>query len=276
MKILICIDQSPAAQAAASLVQHLCFPLDISIVLLGVLEAGLKRDALSKVMKQIQENYFTGYLDIQRKFSKGEASDQIMREADKGAYELIAVGFESHHRIFPPRKIGNTTSKLSAHLQTPLLIARNVPPKIKRILICTSAEPYSTATIVHGSKILSFCQAPISVLHVMSQISLGNFSTMEDLQDTAESAIKRQTREGKYLMNAMQEIRSAGIRSEIQPRLRHGLVLEEVVAEIKESGVDILVIGSHHQPGQSWLVEHLLENVTKDLIQEAPCSVLVV
>jgi len=199
-----------------------------------------------------------------------------MAEAEEGVYDLIVTGDESHHQIFPPRKIGSTTSKLSHRLETPLLIARNLPEKINQILICTSAEPVASATLTQGGQIVAFSQAPVTILHVMSQISLSQNGTTDDLLMSAETAIQHQTREGNYLINAIHQIQAAGVTAAITPRLRHGLVMDEVFAEIKEYGVDILVIGSHHQPGQSWLVEHLLEDVARDLLQDAPCSVLVV
>lgn len=276
MKILIYADDSPASKTAARLVKGLGFPSDTQIVLLGVKEKGIQMDALTSALSKIAAEQWEGYPHFQQLIRKGEVVDQILREANEGRYDLVAIGAESHHHIFPLHKIDSTISRLIQLLHTPLLVARKAPVQVKRILICTSAESYAASTIAQGSKLLAYSQAPISVLHVMSQISLSTHSTMNDLLDTAETAIQRQTREGTFLVQAMQDIRAAGVSAEIQPRLRHGLVLDEVMAEIKEYKVDILVIGSHHKSGQSWWMEHLLENVAKDLIQVAPCSVLVV
>ena len=124
--------------------------------------------------------------------------------------------------------------------------------------------------------LLQGAKTEIGLLHVMSQVALKPESAPEDLFDTAKTAINRKTREGKHLQDAIQQLRTAGVSSPIVPQLRHGLVVEQVLAELGQGHYDLLVVGAHHQPGQNRWLEILLDDVADRLLNHAPCSVLVV
>jgi len=68
MKTLICIDASDAAHAAARLVTRLCFPIESKIVLLGVIEGGIKRVKVATFMKHIIQDELKGFKNIEQKF----------------------------------------------------------------------------------------------------------------------------------------------------------------------------------------------------------------
>ena len=64
--------------------------------------------------------------------------------------------------------------------------------------------------------------------------------------------------------------------SEITPRLRHGLVVEEILGELEDPEYGLLVLGAHSAAGRGRLLEVLLDDITEQLIAKSPCSVLVV
>jgi nucleotide-binding universal stress UspA family protein len=110
----------------------------------------------------------------------------------------------------------------------------------------------------------------------MSQLALSTSAQSDDLIDSAQTAIKKKTWEGLHLTWAVDQIQQAGVTAPITPILRHGLVLDQVMAELREGKYDVLIIGSHHISGRSRMLEVLLEDVTSDLVSEAACSVLVI
>ena len=74
----------------------------------------------------------------------------------------------------------------------------------------------------------------------------------------------------------MSVLHESGFHGEIDPILRHGLVLDEVQSVLESKGSDLMVIGSHRIEGQSRIIEFLLEDVTKILVNETKISVLVI
>jgi len=278
IKILVCTDGSPAAEQAALLLSRLAFPPETSYTVLGVSETDGDQVQLTVSFEQFERLLgSTGSL-IDRKMRFGSPIDEIKEEVETSEYDLVALGASGKRRGFPVLRIGSTAQKLSRILTTPLLVARNVPERIGKVLVCTGGESPSLENVVTAGKFLSGVEGEVIVLHVMSQVALRLDSPAQDLLDTAETAIQRGTREGRHLEQAVGLLRQAGIAGPIKPGLRHGLVVDEVLAELYDGKYDLLAVGGHyhHVKGKSRWIEVLLEDISGQLVDLAPCSVLIV
>lgn len=276
MKVLICTDGSPAAEEAALLVPLMIYEDDTEIVLLGVSEKEGEQTKLFTSMDRITSVLGGVRSGIVRTIRHGQPVDEILNELQGKKYGLVVVGERGHHHNLPLLKLGSTAGKLARKINTHLLVARNVPQKVSKILICTGGENPSVETMQHAGRLVSGVDAEIGLLHVMSQVFLGPRSKPDDLEDTAETAMARGTREGDHLKRAMEQLARAGAKQPITPILRHGLVIDQVLAELNRGKYDLLVVGAHHQPGQNRWLEILLDDVADQLLNLAPCSVLVV
>jgi nucleotide-binding universal stress UspA family protein len=122
--------------------------------------------------------------------------------------------------------------------------------------------------------------AELTVMHVMSQMALSAEAPLDQLSDTAEQAIARDTREGRHLARAIEIASAAGAGAAIRPKLRFGLVLDEITAEAREGDYDLVVIGGHMAPdastGTGSLRAYLLEDVAEATVLALERPVLVV
>jgi nucleotide-binding universal stress UspA family protein len=276
MRVLICTDGSSAAEQAATLVSRLNFPADTEIILLGVSETDGDQSAISNSLGRMEITLGGPRPGIQQKIRYGSALEQIHKETEENHYDLVAIGARGSTRGFASLRFGSTGHKLVRSLHIPILIARNVPDRINRLLICTAAEGPSEHTLLTGGALIANAGGETSLLHVMSQLAMRFDSPPDDLLDTANSAIDRQTREGRHLVRGMQILQEAGVPAPILPSLRHGLVVDEVLAEVEEGRYDLLVIGGHYQQsGKRWM-DILLEDITGQLLSKVRCSVLIV
>ena len=276
MRILICSDGSPAAEQSAYMITRLNYLPEAEITILGVSEMDGDQVHLSASFERIKALLSGRQFTIQQKIRYGHPADQIMKEAVETSYDLVAVGTSGLVRGFPGLKFGSTAQKLARLLTTPLLVARHVPVKVEKVLICTGAETPSLETLSVGGKLISRVVGEIVVLHVMSQVAMRLDSPADDLVDTAESAIQRGTREGRHLLQALKLVQQAGVVGEVKFLLRHGLVVDEVIEEIETGGYNLLIIGGHYHHGRSHWTELLLEDLAGELLQKAPCSVLII
>lgn len=276
MHILICIDGSLASEQAALLVSRLGFPQDTHYTLLGVSETDGDQVELTAAFDRIEQLLGGAQPAIQRQMRYGYAADQIKGEVRTGIYDLLALGAKDHPRSIIGPRIGSTVNKVTRTLSIPVCIARQVPEKIGKILVCTAAEEFSLETLRTAGRLLAGTQAEIHLLHVMSQVALRLDSPSADLRDTAETAIQRGTREGKHLELGLNLLVESGISRPPLPALRHGLVVDEVLAEVEEGGFDLLVIGGHFQPGRTHWIEFLLDDVSGQLLKRSSCSVLII
>jgi nucleotide-binding universal stress UspA family protein len=276
MNILICTDGSPAAEQGAILVTRMGFPPEATYTLLGVIEAEEDRDYLSSSMERIVDILGGTRAGSRALIYSGHPVDQILVETQKNNYDLVVIGEHGHQRGLPLVKLGSTATKLARRIQAHLLVARTVPNKINKVLICTGAESPSVGTVRLGGELIAGLEAEIGLLHVMSQVFFNPERSSDDLLYTADIAITRGTREGQHLQEAIDQLRDADIKGQITPIIRHGLVVEEVLNEVHDGGYDLLVLGAHHKPGQNRWLGILLDDVADQLLNNAPCSVLII
>jgi nucleotide-binding universal stress UspA family protein len=210
-----------------------------------------------------------------RLIRRGPFSREILEQAEQGAYDLVLIGAPPQQGLLRSR-LTSSACELSDRLMAPLLIARRVPERPVRSLICTSAERPAHETVRRGGALVRLLPAPATLVHVMSQVALDPDSPLEDLRLTAEQAMAKGTREGAHLAEAIGWLREAGLTGEISPRLRHGLVVDEILQELDDEEYSLLVLGAHSPAGRGRLLEALLDDITDQLIVRSPCSVLVV
>ncbi|MGA9532388.1 MAG: universal stress protein [Anaerolineales bacterium] len=272
MRVLVYTDGSQDAEDAALLLQKMGTFNDAEVTILGVSEDPSVEESAERIEHQLEQ----GASDVKRLIRSGEPAQQLVDEAKRGHYELVIVAREYHHRHTPRIRSRSTTARLARNIPSHLLIARNVPDRLDKILICSGAERPSAETVRLAGVLTGLSGADIGLLHVMSQVALRADSPSEDLEENAEQAIDRKTHEGEHLLEAIALLREDGITTEIEPMIRHGLVVDEVLAEIERGGYDLLVLGSHHQPTMTRWMDVLLNDVTDELLAKSPISTLVI
>lgn len=276
MQVLICTDGSSAAEQAAILVSRLNFPPETEMVLLGVSETDGDQSTLAASFGRMEKSLGGPRPGIHHKIRYGSAGEQILKEIEENRYDLVAIGARGASRGLVSLRMGSSVHKLVRSVRIPIIVARNVPDKLSCILICTAAEAPSEHTLRTGGSLIAAAGVETSLLHVMSQLALRLDSPPDDLLDTASSAIDRKTREGRHLEHGMQILREMGVPVPINPRLRHGLVVDEVLAEVEEGRYELLVIGGHYQHGGNRWMDILLEDIAGQLLSKTHSSVLIV
>ena len=219
----------------------------------------------------------------------GSPVPEILAEAARGNFDLIFIGDHPRHRL-TERVWGSPASRLAKQSATPLFIVKSVRPvraiqakgphsgelPLQKILVCTGGEAPGEYCALWGGRVAAWTGARITLLHVMSQVALTEKANLDDLNDTAEEAIRAQTREGQHLQRAIQLAKEANAATEVKPKIRHGLVLDEILAEINAGDYDLVALGAHFAPNNDPWRGLLLADLTDQLIARCPRNVLVV
>ena len=276
MKILICTDGSKSAEVAAQELISLRFPAETTCVIIYVVKKLAGQQEQQEVFAPIEAVLSPYFTKIKRKAVEGEMAVQILREIREESYDLIVKSDFGKGWGLRKMHLGSDTRIIVSKVEFPLLLARQYTKSIERVLICSGGEETSADTLKVGGWLVSFSKARVCVLHVMSQLAFDVGSQADDLRDTAQTAIQRRTREGLHLAWAVDQIQKAGVSAPVIPILRHGLVLDQVIAELREGKYDLLVIGSHHVSGRSRTLDAFLEDVASDLVSATTCSVLII
>jgi len=213
-----------------------------------------------------------GDYDLQAEAHIGLSIADIVQESKKEKYDLVIL-VESCHSREKTSMRGPMSLRIAKSTPNSILILQESCTPLNRILLCDSGAETFQSVLDFTTKLLGLLPGEhnITVLHVMSQISAGPGISGKELRAEAEELIEEQTPEGKLLQNDLEELDQPGIHP--SPKVRHGLVVEEITAEANSEDYDLVVIGAPQQEG--WQ-RFLLENITEKIIKKIDRSVLVV
>jgi nucleotide-binding universal stress UspA family protein len=208
----------------------------------------------------------------------GYPADAIISEAKVRRYQLIVVGNEKNQGML--KNLGRSPVPLRLVKQSsyvcPVLIAKGKNGPIRRILLCDSGSSSPSTGLEIGRANASctrrfasqfvdlFEDGEITILHVMSQISAGPGVRGGQLRATSEELMLERAPEGDLLAQDIEVLEQA----HVHPRavVRHGLVVDEILAEAREGDYDLVVIGAHAMRGwQPILLEDLAARIMERL-----------
>lgn len=279
MRILIPTDGSENAHRAALFGGLIARAAHADVTLLGVAENDRQREALDSALYTLaREIAADGQCRVEPKVRQGFPDEQILAEAEEHFFHLVVVGSQGGKKR-GLTTVGSTARRLAQFVKSPLLIVTNPPQQIRRALICTSGEKPGESDAYVGGALAALVGAEATVLHVMSQVALGEAARMEDLERDAPQLIESGAREGEHLKRTLEIMTGQGLMpSRCHARVRHGLVLDEILAEIREGAYDLIVIGAHQVPDDSFkgLRELFQENMADRILTHAKRPVLVV
>ena len=270
MKVLLCFDGSPAAAKAARFGMEITRGSNEPNELISVVEHQRDADQLRASLEALGHEIETIGAQCDIKIRHGHAAEQILDEAAEWHADVIVLG-RSGQRGLTRFMMGATAARILQYAACSVLLHKSDRSSLKKILACTAGGEPGLRNVAMAGRVAEHAQADVTVLHVMSQVALSDKAYLPDLAAAADDLIARETREGKHFTEAVAALTDRSVRG--IPKVRHGFVVDEVLAELHEGNYDLLVIGAHSAHG---LTRWLLDDVTAHLIEEANLPVLVV
>lgn len=278
MHVLICTDGSPAARAAAEFARLIVQATRAEVTLLLVQETVMPDETPQRLLDELEALLAGASPRVERRVRRGHPDEEIMAETESRAYDLVVIGSRGR-RGFTRFLLGSTAATLARYLRTPLLVVKERRASLERVLVCTGAEAPGEAAVRASRAIAGPLHAEVTVLHVMSQIPLTDEAPDVNMMARADVAMAQGTREGRHLRFATDLLQSTEGIARVTPKIREGLVVDEILAEVEEGDYDLLIIGAHQAPPDRRLGRMaglLLDDIADQIISHARRPVLVV
>jgi nucleotide-binding universal stress UspA family protein len=211
--------------------------------------------------------------NVQTRVRTGYPAEEIIREAEEGGYNLVIVGERQRHDPVTRFLLGSTAERVVEHAPCPVIIAKGKTGPIHRILLCDSGADSPSLLDRFTAQLADLIgnEEEVTVLHVMSQMSAGPGVRGTQLRAAAEELIEKHTPEGELLERDIQTLEQLNVHP--RPKVRHGLVVEEILEEAQGGDYDLVVIGAHR--GEGWR-RILLDDLARQIIAQMDRPVLVV
>ena len=273
MKILIASKPSSHAGLAVQFGVLLAKGNKSELTFVHVIRRPDERDAGSQYLKEINSAAKEMGVDAKQVLRVGRASEQIIHLAYEENFDLIVLGEGSKESLLR-LQIAPTNEKVVANAPCPVLIVKGASRTPENFLILHSGQE-GLGTIqrfLQNTGKLIDKKSKVTLLHVMSQI--GASYRIQDWELRAEAAdlIKANTLEGSWLKEGIEALEHAR-KVKVIPKIRHGLVIDEILREVEQGDYDMIILGSHRKGG--W-TEFLVDNIAKQVISRVNRPVLIV
>lgn len=273
MRILMATGGSPHSDLALRIGAHLAARASEPPTLMTVIEREADRPKAQAILARSTHLVRPVVSDVRTKIRIGHPAREIIREAEEGNYDLVIIGERQRHDPLSRLLVDSTPQRVIERAPCPVVIAKGKVGPIQRILVCDSGADSASLLGRFAAQLNELLKGEIevTVLHVMSQISAGPGVSGEQLWADAETLIESRAPEGELLERDIRFLQQLNLHA--HPKVRHGLVVDEILAEAQSGDYDLVVIGAHR--GEGWR-RILLDDLAHQIIVEMDRPILVV
>jgi len=270
MKILFCSDGSAAAENAVRFGALIAEGCHAETAVLGICEQPGTQDALLKSLRRSQELLKEHSLDAELTTKSGQPVTEIIKRTREIPCDLVVIGAERRPGRTPALRSVKAYQIIEA-VTPPVLVVLGHRPALRRILLCSGGGEQAGKAVELTGLIAGGAHAEVTLFHVSPAPPAMFAGLLQREEDTdrwlaSDSALSRGLRQQQETLTRL------GVTCTV--RLRAGLVLSEVVRELRQGEYDLVVAGSSLAGGP--LRAYMLGNVAREIVNHAEWPVLVV
>ena len=269
MRILICSDGMPAGDNVTRLGGRVAAACRAETTLLGIAEQPRDEEPLRQALAAQAESLRAQGIVPEIVVRAGEPVRQILEQTSTTTYDLVVIGA----RHTGPTGLywrSEKTYEVIKAIPPPVLVALGQCDELKRFLVCTGGKKFIDEALRLTGKIAAAVGASITLLHVMAEPP-AIYADLVQLEEDVDQLLSSGSELGQNLVAEKKDLEALGVKTEI--RIRHGNVLEQVFAEVREGDYDLIVTGSSRARGP--LRHYIMGDLTRSILNQAECPVLV-
>jgi hypothetical protein len=271
IRMLLYSDGSDVGEQALGLGKRIARAMANAVDILTIVGTPNQEDVSSKEIEAAADELRASDVSVTIYRRLGVMDQELLEQADATDYDLVVIGSRGRRGIKRLLAGSQACSILGGVTTSVLVVKGRERRRINHILACSAGGPASKETIRFAARLAHALEASVTLLHVMSQVALEERAQGADLEAEAEELMERETQEGIHLGDMLEILHNEDV--EAQALVRHGLVVDEIVAEAREGHFDMLVIGAHTTPDIGGL---LFSNLSQQIMLAANRPILIV
>ena len=270
MKILFCSDGSIQAENAVRFGASIAAACQAEASVLGIVEKAGQEDAVMQALRRAQEILKEYHLNAELITKAGRPVREIVKRTQEAKYDLVVIG-AVRKGTRSPLWMSARAYKIIESVAPPVLVVIGERPALQRILLCTGGTKRAEAAVRFGGEIARCLNATVTLLLVLASPPAVYANLIRVGETSEDQLLQTNSQAGRTLRHQKELLESMGVPCEI--RLRHGLVLSEVLEELRRAEYDLVVSGS--LPSRNKLRMYALGNITREIVNRADLPVLV-
>jgi nucleotide-binding universal stress UspA family protein len=269
MRILICSDGTDPTDKPVLLGGLVAAPTKAETTLLGIAELSGDEQPLRAALESEAEKLRGFGVSPEIVLRTGEPIREILHQTTEASYDLTIIG---------ARRKGTTglywrsekTYEVIKAIPSPVLLATGTCETLKSFVVCTGGKTFIDAAVQLTGKLAAAVGASVTLLHVMAEPP-AIYADLVRLEEDVEQLLQSDSELGCNLRAQKKSLELLGVTTEV--RVRHGIVLSQVFAEVGEKNHDLIVTGS--SPTRGPLGHYIMGDLTRSIVNRANVPVLV-
>ena len=269
MRILICSDGTDPADNPTRLGGLIAGPCNSQTTLLGIAEDASDEQPLRRALESEAEMLKKQGVSPEIVVRSGEPIRQILAETTANEYDLAIIGARRKGNgglYWRPEK----TYEVIKAVPPPVLVAIGGCETVQRLLVCTGGKRYIDDAVQLAGEIAGCISGTITLLHVMAEPP-AIYVDLVRLEEDVDRLLASGSELGRNLRGQKESLEKLGLRVEV--RIRHGLALDQIFAEVREGEHDLIVTGTSQARGT--FRHYIMGDLTRGILNRADCPVLV-
>jgi nucleotide-binding universal stress UspA family protein len=238
------------------------------LTLVGLLETPEAESNVEEIFGRAVSLFQESGLSYTLQLETGLAEDVIPRKAAEQTPTLIIVGPLGR----PALKrflVGRSFRHLMAEISQPILYIPVARIPLQKMLICLGGLEYGLTAEHLGVSVARMVGASVTLLTVVPEVER-DYPESQNIRAHWKTLAESDTLPGRTLRKALQ----AALQSQVTVRVitRQGNAVEEIRAEMKAGGYDLVCMGSPYSA--HGLRQMVGPNVTAEVAESAECPIL--
>jgi nucleotide-binding universal stress UspA family protein len=271
VRVLLCTDGSPVSEPAVTFGSRLAVLLQAQVKVLEVTSWTNRETDVSRSTADTYAGLAAAGLSYETIVRSDIPRQAIINLAVQEPYDLIVIGLLQRGNWLRRWLRGPSTRRVLQHVIAPVLVVPSDRPVLRRILLCSGDLWYPAETIHLVGQIAQATGAEVTLLYVIPQPLL-HYPILREIEDAWGALLQTDTLQGRNLKAGRDTLRGLGVETGIS--LRHGPVVEQIMAEIREGEYDLVALGSTYAAHS--LHRYFVRSITDLVVEQAGRPVLVV
>ena len=268
MKTLICVRDLPHAAATIHFGGLMAGVQRTPVTLMTVMDGDDTEAEAKHRLAQARE--LINAETVEMKIYRGDPATEILKEVEAHDHNLIVVGARTGMSVLRSLFARPVARRVAKEARVCVLVVNQDRVRLGRILICTAGE-LDDDVITVGARVARSGAADVTLLHVANPVP-SMYTGLGAMEESLEELLQTDTPVAGHLRKAARYLAAEDVKAELQ--LRHGVAQDEILREAKKGNYDLIVIGPGPLSGS--LRNLVMDNVTAQVVDHAPCPVLVV
>ena len=267
--LLLCTNGAQEGRSALDYGAWVAQVVGLPVTLLGIVESQAASTAVEQALRNVESRLEANGVMFSTIRSEGDVRE-VLAERSVPEQHLVVIGSLGRpawqHWIH-----GSSFRRLMPDLRVPLLYVPGLHCRLERVLVATGALGYASSAESWALHLARCAGATLTILHVAEPV-VYHYPTSDQMEAHWRNLLQTDIPQARHLRALLEQAQGLNVTARLQ--VRQGTLVREIIAEARQGGHDLVVMGSKHSSHS--LRRLYLPDVTAEVMEALATPVLAV